>query len=489
MITQELAHFVVSLKYEDIPDSAIEKAKICFLDFLGVSLRGSKEKSSLLAFDVFSSSISSISSHSDSFISNTSSDNSGGLDEVQSTIIGHGCGDLFNAGFLNGISAHCLDLDDGHRIAQLHPGCVVIPAALVLAEKYHKTGKEFFEAVIAGYEVAIVLGKLINPSHRNQGFHSTGTIGTVAATAAACKIINLNEKEIINALGLAGTQAAGLLESDHAGTMGKHLHAGRAVQSGIVSALLALKGFTGASSIFEGKEGFFKAMCGDDIGKSTGLTCELVSESLWNQVKLDLGKFHIRDVYLKKYPVCRHLHSTIDSAMDILNEINMESLKNYKIEKITVKTYKTAAEHDNYCPSTMESVRQSLPISLAIALNKGELNLENIAEFENNSQFKTEILETAKKVKIEIDEDLDCLQPQKRPSNVVVELKDSNALKTFESLTFLPKGEPENPFTQKEIFNKFYSLNPDFDSFNLDLIDEMEFQKINSFMKVFMKRS
>ncbi len=167
-----------------------------------------------------------------------------------------------------------------------------------------------------------------------------------------------------------------------------------------------------------------------------------------------------------------------------MNELNIQSIENQKIKKITVQTYKTAAEHDNYCPSSIESIRQSLPISLAIALNKGELILENIEEFENNSQFKMEILETAKKVSIEINKDLDCLQPQKRPSKVLIEINDFNDQKTFEKITFLPKGEPENPFTKKEIINKFLSLNSELDPFNLDLINVMELKRVNSFMKV-----
>jgi 2-methylcitrate dehydratase PrpD len=292
--------------------------------------------------------------------------------------------------------------------------------------------------------------------------------------------MDLDFKETVNALGLAGTQAAGLLESDHAGTMGKHLHAGRAVQSGMISAILSEKGFTGAESIVEGKEGFLKALCGKKVFEN--------STEIENQIKSDLGQFHIINVYLKKYPVCRHLHSTIDSAVDILNELNLQSIENQKIKKIMVQTYKTAAEHDNYCPSSIESIRQSLPISLAIVLNKGELTLENIEEFENNSQFKREILETAKKVSIEINKDLDCLQPQKRPSKVLIEINDSNDQKTFEKITFLPKGEPENPFTKKEIINKFLSLNSEFYTFNLDLIDVMELKRVNSFMKVLMNK-
>ncbi len=266
MITEELANFIVSLKYEDIPDSAIEKAKLCFLDFLGVSLRGSKEKSSLIAFEVFNP------YKNPNF-------------QFNSTIIGHGMGDALSAGFLNGISSHCLDLDDGHSLAQLHPGCTVIPAALSLAEERDKSGKEFLEAIVVGYEVAIALGKGINPSHRNHGFHSTGSIGSFAAAAASSKIMNLDFKETVNALGLAGTQAAGLLESDHAGTMGKHLHAGRAVQSGMISAILSQKGFTGAASIVEGNEGFLKAMCGKKVFEN--------STEIENQIKSDLGQFHI----------------------------------------------------------------------------------------------------------------------------------------------------------------------------------------------------
>ena len=481
MITKELANFIVSLKYEDIPDLAIEKAKLCFLDFLGVSIRGSQEKSSSIAFEVLNP----------YFNSNF---------EFKSTIIGHENGDALIAGFLNGISAHCLDLDDGHRLAQLHPGCTVIPAALALAEEKDKTGKEFLEAIVAGYEVAIVLGKAINPSHRSSGFHSTGTIGNFAAAAASSKILNLDLEETINALGLSGTQAAGLLESDHAGTMGKHLHAGRAVQSGMMSTLLSQKGFTGAESILDGKEGFFKALGGEEVFEN--------SIKIANQINSELGQFHIQNVYLKKYPVCRHLHSTIDSAVDILNEINISSIDNQKIKKITVQTYKTAAEHDNYCPMTLESVRQSLPISLAIVLNKGELTLENIEEFENNLEFKNKILKIADKVEIQVDYKLNNLQPQKRPSRVIIEfekgLKRINGFNNYnlhnntnntvggnnlilEKTTFLPKGEPENPFTKQEIFEKFYDLNPDFKSFNLNSFDHIPLLKIRDFMIDFKK--
>jgi 2-methylcitrate dehydratase PrpD len=492
MITEEIAQFIVSLKFEDIPLSAIEQAKICFLDFLGVSLRGSNSNSSQIALNVMKS--------LENLISQT-----GGC-----TIVGNGKGNVMDASLINGISAHSLDLDDGHRLAQLHPGCTVIPAALSISEHLDKSGKDFLEAIVAGYEVAIVLGKLINPYHRNQGFHSTGTVGTLAAAAAACKILNLNKEKTINALGLAGTQAAGLLESDHAGTMGKHLHAGRASQSGVLSALIAENGFTGASSILGGKEGFLKAMCGEFVSDVNGehmisVNHEFKEEDnpsydlIKSAIKSDLGKFHIKEVYLKKYPVCRHLHSTIDSARSIIQDLGFEKLEGAQINKIIVKTYKIAAEHDNYNPQTPEAVRQSLPVSLGIFLIKGDLKLDHIGE---KFIITPETREIADKIVIEIDEELDALKPDKRPSRVIIELKKSSLetadqinsnilnLDKIEKTTFLPQGEPENPFTKKEILDKFHLLNPEFDKKGLENLDEfimtqMESQKMRKIMDNF----
>jgi len=495
MITEELAEFIISLKFEDILVSAIEKAKTCFLDFLGVSLRGSMVNSSQIALRTI----------------NTLNVSDSIDDSKQCIIIGDGKGNVLDAAFVNGISSHALDLDDGHRLAQLHPGCTVIPAALALCEHLNKDGKEFLEALIVGYEVAVVLGKLINPEHRNQGFHSTGTVGAFAATAASCKLLGLNREETINALGLAGTQAAGLLESDHAGTMGKHLHAGKAAQSGILSAFLAQNGFTGASSILEGKEGFLKAMCGDYTGNNR---LNRYSDDLEEVVKSDMGRFHINDVYLKKYPVCRHLHSTIDSARAIISDVGLKNIQIHKIEKITVKTYKTASEHDNYNPETPEAVRQSLPISLAITLINGDLNLDNIG---SNFNITPEIREMADKIVLEMDPDLDDLQPLKRPSKLIIEFKEvsddiskksvsgksnlnfsvsnnspnnNNNNNVIEKTTFLPQGEPENPFKKEDIMQKFQFLNPDFDDNQLktlnDMIfNQMEFIKIREIMDKF----
>src|SRR5690606_800882 len=108
-----------------------------------------------------------------------------------------------DASLANGVSSHSLDLDDGHRLAQLHPGACIIPAALALSEANEKSGKDFITAIVVGYQVAIQLGMILNPQHRNKGFHTTGTCGTMGAAAAASKILDLDLEGILNSLGLA----------------------------------------------------------------------------------------------------------------------------------------------------------------------------------------------------------------------------------------------------------------------------------------------
>jgi len=427
MITGKFADFIISTRYEKLPKKVIDQAKLCFLDFLGVTLRGSKTKSALAINNIIK-------------------------ECGESTIIGHKKASTLDSALVNGISAHSLDLDDGHRFAQLHPGACIISAALSTCEAYNKSGKEFISAIVAGYEVAISLGILVNPEHRNRGFHSTGTCGTFGAAAAACYALNLSEKEIINALGLAGTQASGLLESDHSGSMGKHLHAGKAAQSGVLSALLAKEGFAGASTIIEGKEGFLSAMASDDL----------------KDKKLDIGQFHILDVYFKKYPICRHLHSTIDTSLDILNENN---IKKEDIQKIFVKTYKIASNHDNYDPKTEEAIRQSLPVSIAIAVKNRNLSLENL-------KINKEIAKISSKIVIECDENLDELYPYKRSSKVIIQTGNQS----FSKQVDLPKGEPENQFTRNELKDKFSELNPDVNINSLSMIENLEEHNVKDLM-------
>lgn len=417
MITRRLAEFTSSISYSEIPSDATEMAITCFLDFLGVSLRGSGERSSRIAMKAL------------------------GPGEGESTIIGHGSGAPERAALINGISAHNLDLDDGHRLARMHPGACVIPAALAAAEYMDLEFRDLITAMVAGYEATIFMGILVNPAHRMRGFHTTGTCGAIGAAAAASMVMGLDADETACALGLAATQAAGLLESDHAGTMAKHLHAGRAAQSGIISALLASEGFTGAESAIEGREGFLRAMSdGSDAGMP------------------ELGAFHIRGVYLKRYPVCRHLHPALDAAADIMAARGFMA---HEIESVTVSTYDVAAEHDNYSPDTIEAVRQSLPVSLAVLLERGELSVENL-------QDAFDVGETASKITVRKDPLMEGCG-DRRPAEVTVRLKNGEVHTCRRDL---PAGEPEEPFTWEDVVEKFSRLNPGYRMEKLEILQE-----------------
>ena len=470
MIVEKLSGFAINLKYEDIPKIAIEKSKLCFLDFLGVTNRGFHEKSSQITIKTLNQ-------------LKLSSD----INNQKCSIIGGTYSNVLDAGFINGVSAHGIELDDGHRIAQLHPGSVVFPSALAICEANNLKGHEFLESIVCGYEIAIVIGKLANPHHRNEGFHSTGTIGTFASGITAAKLLKLDLNQTISTLGLCGTQSSGLLESDHKGTMGKQLHAGKAVLNGILSAYLAKNGFTGPESIVEGDEGFLKAMAKTSFDEIYD-KLEKDKYYLKNLLDNELGKFHINDVYFKKYPFCRHLHSTIDSVLAVKRELvneykdeknyNFNNFKIEDIEKIIIETYKIASNHDNYSLKNKEDLKQSLPYAVAIAILYDDFRLEFIDNIDFNSYEFKNILN---KIIIKENNEFTNLTPDYRPSKTIIKTNKG----VFENCVGLPQGERENPFSKDDILKKFQSLNYDFDLDKLKSINNLESLNIRDFMRIF----
>ena len=206
-LSGKLASFIVGLNYKSLPPEVTQKAKHCLMDTLGAALAGSKTAEALIAKRLALK-----------------------LSQKKEAALFTGTGrvGMLEAAMANGIMSHALELDDGNRFAQGHPGVCVIPAALALGEKEKIKGKDLIPAIVAGYEVFSRVGAGGNPSHFNRGFHTTGTVGTFAATAAAGRLLKLNESRMVSALGIAGSQAAGLFAFMADGTMTKTLHAGKA---------------------------------------------------------------------------------------------------------------------------------------------------------------------------------------------------------------------------------------------------------------------
>jgi len=455
MFLKNISKFISNYRYEQATVESITTVKAAFLDFFGVTYRGASENASKIAFNTVEEIFS------------------GNLNiNLKASVIGRNLKtDVLSAAFLNGVSAHVLELDDGHRGAQIHLGAIIFPTALAISEAYDLSGKEFIEGVIVGYEVGILLGKIVNPNHRNKGFHTTGTIGAFVAGTVASKLLKLDDEQILNALGLCGTQAAGLLESDHGGSMGKSLHVGKAVYNGILSAILARNGFTGSETIIEGKEGFLKTMVYGDDYAAENFSLESVLK--------EIGKVRIRDIYFKKYPFCRHLHSSIDTALKLKASIGEEY---DHIQNIAVKTYSVAAEHDNFHPKNIEELKQSLPYAVAISLVVGEVTVDSInqlIEYGLLDNYSTvdkvnSIKNLVNRMIILSDDKLNDLYPDKRPSNVIIKLDEVFRNGVFQNITLLPKGDFENPYQLTELIDKFKDNNPLYDIRNLTVIDSLE---------------
>ncbi len=452
MFLQNISKFISNYRYEQSTVASMTAVKAAFLDFFGVTYRGIEEEASNIALTTIDELFS------------------GKIDlNFSASVIGKNLKtDVLSAAFINGVAAHVLELDDGHRGAQLHLGSVIFPTALAISEAHDLTGREFLESVIVGYEVGILLGKLVNPDHRDNGFHTTGTIGTFVAGAVAAKLLKLDVDQILNTLGLCGTQAAGLLESDHGGSMGKVLHVGKAAYNGILSAYLARNGFTGSGTIFDGDEGFLRTMV---LDKQEEFSLE---DALRN-----VGNVSVRDIYFKKYPFCRHLHSSIDTALKLKASIGDEYSH---IQHILVETYEVAAQHDNYHPKNIEELKQSLPYAIAISLVVGEVSVDKInqlVEFGLLENYSTiddvnAIKKIVNNMTIISDDELTKLYPSKRPSNIIIRLDEVFRNGTFQNSTLLPKGDFENPFQLKELIEKFKGLNPKYDVSNLTVIDSIE---------------
>ena len=420
--TREIVSFGHKLGYQGLLPEAIERVKCLVLDFLGVATRGSREESSQAVRN---------------FLGDIEAGTAGGV------IIGTDMRAPYQyAALANGASAHSLELDDVSNESSSHPGAVVFPAALAAGELAGCDGKKFIEAVVAGYEVMIRLGKALGPaSHYARGFHPTGTCGTFGAAMTAAKILGLGEEEMLNALGIAGSQAAGSMEFLVNGAWVKRLHPGWAAHSGIIATLLARRGFTGPATIVEGSSGFLHSYS-DDADESRFLAG--LGESL-----------EIMRVSIKPYACCRYKHGPIEGILKIMRE---NRLRAPDIEKVTLGILRAGfpivaePRELKYNPETIYDAQFSMPFGAALAILYGKAGLDEYTEANLRSP---EVRELMNRVFCVLDTELDRLYPRKWPASVEIATKDG---RKFSARIDYPKGDPENPLSWEELVQKFNSL-------------------------------
>ncbi|MBR1557311.1 MAG: MmgE/PrpD family protein [Prevotella sp.] len=401
-----------SLLDADIPNGASETAHKCLLDYLGVSLAGAsllKEKERHLI---------------------------GCDNEGHCPVIGHSHTASANtSALINGISAHVIELDDGHRIGMLHLGSPIISALLAVAEKEKLSSQDFIRGVVVGYEVAIRLACAVQPGSKLRGYHATGTCGTVGATMGIAAALHFDEEQMKSAFSAATTSAAGLLEMIEGDTELKPYNAGRAAMDGVTAAYIGKSCFKAPEDALGGKRGFLEVMT--DEPKMEYLT-DFCSDQLM-----------IETIYMKPYAACRHCHPSIEAALDIRQQVGFDI---NDVESIHVDTYKLAvAGHDHTEIKGINSAKMSIPYSLAVALCTGKAGLDKFTDkFINDKNIQA----ITDKVTVTDVEDLTVLCPQKRVAEVTVKTKTG----VFSKRVDFPKGEPESPLSQQELEAKFRGL-------------------------------
>ncbi|ATW27396.1 MmgE/PrpD family protein [Candidatus Formimonas warabiya] len=412
--THVLSSYVAGLRWEDIPEEVISRSKINILDTLGVAVRGSLTNHAKAAFQTISE-----------------------LDGPdQASVIGQERGlNVTQAAFLNALSAHAIDFDDAHKF--VHPGCVVIPSALCLAEKLNRSGKSFILAVIAGYDISVRVSQAAGVEHRKRGFHPTGTCNFLGAAAAAARALGLEASQVEAAFGIAGTQAAGLTQYRFDGSADKHFHAGMAAQGGVLSALLAQSGFQGTKEILEGKFGFLNVL-------GNGGSPEKLVQGLGEV-------FPISETDIKPYPSCRQTHTVVDLALQAAQKNMAEG----DIKEILVEIYDYATESWLVDTSPPESGLQgmlNIPYCLASALVYGKLSLEH---FQPEMLREPVVHRLARKVKVVPNSDFSRKFPEKKCARLQIKLVQGADLCLMAEN---PRGSADAPFTFGDVEEKFHQL-------------------------------
>jgi 2-methylcitrate dehydratase PrpD len=335
------------------------------------------------------------------------------------------------AAFCNGGLGNILEMDDVHRQAILHPGPVVIPAALAAAEETGASAARFLDAVVRGYEAEIRLGISVGPGHYAK-WHNTSTCGPFGAAAATASVLDLDETRTVWALGNAATQAAGPWRCRHEPVMTKQLHTARAAQAGYVAARLAGAGFSGPEWILEGEQGFYDALCPDPAP-------ERVTED-------PDGPWKIWETSFKPWPACRHAHAAIDAALELAAR---HRPRPEEIAEVRILTYGDAQRFcDRAQPRSTIEAKFSLQHAVALVLTDGEPRLEG---FEPAEIARADLSSLRDRCAVAVTSRYDSAYPRHYGSGVEVALRGGAVLAADVPDAL---GDPENPLSDARIMNK-----------------------------------
>jgi 2-methylcitrate dehydratase PrpD len=418
--TRELAGWISRLRYADLPPRTREVVRIVLLDTLGCGVYGYATPWAKMLLEW---------AHAAAPV------------KGEATVWGETAPSLraSDAALVNGTAVHAFELDDYHQ-AKLHPGAVVIPAAVAVAEKTGASGEQLVTAIAAGYEVMIRTSLALNPSAaRLRGWHLTGVCGPFGAAAACASLMGLDEERTAWALGLAGTQGSGLWAFNADGTMSKRFHAGRAAQSGVMAAELAALGFTGPTQIYEFHDGgVLKAF--SDASDPAPLT-------------RDLGKvFHLDTTSIKPYSCCGSTHSYVDAALELRRRLGTPWKADRPVKLGMAKVVDVQCGFD-YVPSSALNAQMSLRYVVAAALTEGQALPPQFSDAKITDPALTAL---AGRLECGHDPALDKLYPARFAAWIAAE--DKGQWVRVDVLD--PLGSSVNPVDAKGVVEKFRGINP-----------------------------
>ena len=414
--TDKLVDFVVGLQSENVPSSAYQRAAELVIDHLAGSLHG-------------------LSLPWSEIIADYAEDEGGRADAI---LYGRGRVPARMAALANGTIAHGIELDDTHDQSLTHPGAVVIPAALAVAELTGASGQDFLTAIIAGYEVQTRAGAALTGDLLLRGFHPTALSGVWGASAAAAYLLRLSGEQLHSAWGLAASMASGVMKftQDPHGTMVKRMHAGLPSHNGVMAAQLAARGFRGPRQSLDGKHGFTSVFS--------------PHPEAWRLDK-DLGTvWAIENISVKFYACCRLFHAMVDAINLCKKDPSWKVSDIVAIEAFGPRMMSEG--HMEYRPQSVMSAQYSLPYSIAATLL---LDPRDPRSFNEEAMQRKDVLALADLVTATIDPKLEREYPAKYAGGIRFRLGNGRIIEQELMDSF---GTPAKPVDRAGIEGKFRAL-------------------------------
>lgn len=347
-----------------------------------------------------------------------------------------GQGAARHAALLNAVASHTVEFDDIHRDSGLHPGSPTIAAALAVAQARGASLDVLLRAMAAGYEVGGRIALAVQPSHYRM-WHTTATVGTIAAAAAVALLLECDAAGIGHAMALAATMAGGLQQAFRGEGMSKPMHAGHAAEAGVLAARAAAAGVTGAGDVLHGPHGF-AAATSDSTGR-------------WEMALEGLGEwFVIGRMTFKNHGCCGHLFPALDGLLALRAAHPFEP---GEVARIHIAGYRATAEMcDRPEARTEQDARFSAQYCVAALLQLGAVRLE---AFSPGRLRDPALHALMPRVTVGLAPDLAEAYPRRRAARLVLELQDG---RRFEHEQPFRKGDPEQPLTDAELDGKFLEL-------------------------------